>query len=118
MPAPSSRPGAPWGQRPLQVCASRSYARRSPLRGVALVAGLVRELGGTDVRLNSPAGPLETMEGGYGVPALGALIEADGVILATPAPDAASLLSSVAPETTPQIGAIEYGASAVVLMRF
>jgi oxygen-dependent protoporphyrinogen oxidase len=116
----------PWatGHSSLTVAAARRPRPSGPIflgirAGMGrLVEGLAGDLGETDVRTSCPAGPIEVAGQIYRVRAEGVGIEADGVVIAVPAPDAATLLDSVAPNSSKSLAAIRYSASAVVLMRF
>jgi len=70
---------------------------------------------GTDVRLASPAGIIErTAAGGYAV----AGIDADAVVLTTPAAAAGASLASVAPEAAAGIARIRYASVVMVTLAF
>jgi protoporphyrinogen/coproporphyrinogen III oxidase len=116
----------PWaiGRASLTVAAARRpRPSRTTFLGMrggmgSLVEALASGLGEAKVRTGCPAGPIEEAESVYRVPAGGSVLEADGVILAAPAPDAAALLPSAAPEASRHLAGIGYSGSAVVLMRF
>jgi oxygen-dependent protoporphyrinogen oxidase len=61
---------------------------------------------------------IEKLKSGYRVRAAGDWIEASNVIVATPAPSAASLLKGIDPELAKQLAAIPYSSSALVSLIF
>jgi oxygen-dependent protoporphyrinogen oxidase len=70
---------------------------------------------GVDLRLGTPAGTVErTAGGGYAVAGL----EADAVVLTTPADAAAASLTSLAPEAAAGIGRIQYASVVMVTLAF
>jgi len=83
-----------------------------------LVDALVNDLDDVEMRTGCPAQSIDRGEGRYAVRAGGAVLEADAVILATTAPEAATLLRTVAPQASRSLASVDYSASAVVLMRF
>jgi oxygen-dependent protoporphyrinogen oxidase len=81
----------------------------------ALAAGLRRR--GADLRLSSPADRLErSPSGGWLVASAGAVVEADAVVLATPAPVTAALLRPHDDEVAGLLDAIDY--ASVILVTF
>jgi oxygen-dependent protoporphyrinogen oxidase len=80
----------------------------------ALDAGL--RLRGVDVRLSSPADRLERSLDGWTVVSAGRLVEADAVVLATPAPATAALLRPHDDEVAGLLDSIDY--ASVVLVTF
>ena len=83
-----------------------------------LVDAAANDLDGVEVRTRCPAERIEARGLRYAIAAGGRLLEADAVIVAAPAPEAATLLRGVAPQTSKSLAEVSYAASAVVLMRF
>ena len=116
----------PWasGRSSLTVAAGTRPRPTGPMflgmrGGMARLAdGLAGDLGETAVRTACPAAPIEEAGSRYRIPAGGDILEADGVVLAVDARDAATILSSVAPGASTRLAGVRYSASAVVLMRF
>ncbi len=68
---------------------------------------------GVDLRVDSPAGVIEPIDDGrFAVRG----IEADAVIVTTPAPDAAAALAAAAPEAARGVGGITYAGVAMVTL--
>jgi oxygen-dependent protoporphyrinogen oxidase len=84
----------------------------------SLVRALAQALAarGVDVRLSSPADRLERKPGGWTVESAGLVVEADAVVLATPAPATARLLRPHDDEVAGLLAAIDY--ASVVLVTF
>jgi oxygen-dependent protoporphyrinogen oxidase len=128
--APADEIGAdtafPWasGHSSLTVTAARRPRPTGPMfigmRGgmAGLVDGLSGDLGETEVRTESRAGPIEEAGSRYRIPVGDESVRADGVVVAVAAPDAATILGSVAPDASRQLAGVRYSASAVILMRF
>ena len=86
-----------------------------------LIDALARRVagGGGDVRTSSAVHAIEpTLSGGYRVHTRSDTVEADAVIVATPAPAAASLLASHAPEVATALAAIEHASVTLVALAF
>lgn len=104
----------------LSLRAIRDDALRGPpflgIRGgmARLVEGLTRSLERTEIRTAARVEQLRAIRGGYEVRAADATIQADGVVLALPAPSAAPLLASVDRSLARTLGVIAY-ADAVVI---
>jgi protoporphyrinogen/coproporphyrinogen III oxidase len=80
----------------------------------ALAAGLRSR--GADIRVSSPADGLERSSRGWLVASAGTVVEADAVVLATPAPATAGLLRPHDDEVAGLLDAIDY--ASVVLVTF
>lgn len=78
---------------------------------VALAASL-------DVRTGVPATGLVRLPGGYRVETAGEAVDADAVVLATPATPTAALLRDLAPTAAAELAAIESASMAVVTLAF
>ncbi|MEU6060965.1 protoporphyrinogen oxidase [Streptomyces sp. NPDC047097] len=82
------------------------------------VADAVTGLGG-DIRLDRPVHELRRTTGeGWQVRTGGELIEADAVVLATPAWSASELLASLAPAASAELAAVEYASMALVTLAY
>ncbi|MFD7661917.1 protoporphyrinogen oxidase [Streptomyces sp. NPDC059788] len=85
------------------------------------VAEAVRAAGG-DIRTGTPVRELRRTPDGWRVVLDGAdgpaTLDADAVVLATPAPAAARLLSAEAPAAATELSAVEYASMALVTMAF
>lgn len=88
------------------------------LRGglVRLVDALAAAIGPGRLRLGTAVTAIEPAGLGYRVVADGEALEADAVVLATPAFVAAELLAPLAPAVVPLLAAIPYVSTAVVLL--
>lgn len=88
----------------------------APLRGMgAVVDALTARAAGADVRLGARAVRLARERPGYAVSLDdGSRIRADAVIVATPAPVAASLLEELAPQAIPPLRSVAYRGTAAV----
>src|SRR5207244_5346407 len=71
-----------------------------------LAERLVDRIGGDRVRLDHPVSAIEAAPGGYRVCAAGRDLDADAVVVATPAFEAARLLASVGPAAAAELRAI------------
>lgn len=83
-----------------------------------LTERLVDRIGGDRVRLDHPVSEIEPEGGGYRVRAAGKELRADAVVVATPAFEAARLLSNVSPGAAQGLGAIPYVSTAVVFAAY
>ncbi len=81
-----------------------------------LVEALASAIGRERLRLGTPASAIERTGEGYRVLAGGEALEADAVVLATPAFVAAELLAPLAPSVAEPLAAIPYVSTAVVLL--
>jgi oxygen-dependent protoporphyrinogen oxidase len=81
------------------------------------VADAVRAAGG-DILLGTAVDRVTYTGEGWQVVADGAMIEADGVVLAVPAPVAARLLAAPAPAAATELAAVEYASMALVTLAF
>lgn len=91
-------------------------AFHAPAAGMErLVVGLQHLLGG-DVRLSQPARGIERADGRYAVVLEDDVLLVDGVVVATPAKDAAALLGSLAPTAARDLATIDYSSLAVVAL--
>ena len=81
-----------------------------------LVDALATAIGPGRVRLGSPVSGIETAGSGYRLALDGEVLEADAVVLATPAFVAAELLASLTPSVAPVLARIPYVSTAVVLL--
>ncbi|KOG30585.1 protoporphyrinogen oxidase [Streptomyces resistomycificus] len=81
------------------------------------VAESVRERGG-DIRLHSPAHGLRRAGDGWEVLVDDHIEEADAVVLAVPAGEAARLLSAHAPDAATELRAVEYASMALVTLAY
>jgi oxygen-dependent protoporphyrinogen oxidase len=117
------------------ILAARAAAARSPrptsppppafltLRGgldtlVDALEAALRE-GGVDVRLGAPVRTVERAgRGGYAVRLEGEEVRADAVIVAAPAPAAASVLAQLAPDAGRELAAIAYADVALVALAY
>ncbi|MEV6314298.1 protoporphyrinogen oxidase [Streptomyces sp. NPDC051776] len=81
------------------------------------VADAVRAAGG-DIRTGTPVHRMTRTGGGWEMVAGDTLIEADGVVLAVPAPEAARLLAAESPAATAELTAVEYASMALVTLAF
>ncbi|MEU6868749.1 protoporphyrinogen oxidase [Streptomyces sp. NPDC046876] len=82
------------------------------------VAGAVRAAGG-EIRTGAPVRELlRTPEGGWRAVTAAGTVEADAVVLATPAGPAARLLAPLAPAAAAELRAVEYASMALVTMAF
>jgi protoporphyrinogen/coproporphyrinogen III oxidase len=116
----------PWarGRRSLVVAAAARPRPRGPLflgirAGMTrLVDALMESLDRVDVRTSCAVESIARSNGRFVVGTSEGQVPADAVLLAVPATAAAGQLEPVAPEAARHLAAIEYGASAVVLLRF
>ena len=83
-----------------------------------LAERLVERIGGDRVRLDHPVSGMEADPSGYRVRAAGKVLHADAVVLATPAFEAARLLSGLSPGAAEELQAIPYVSTAVVLAAY
>jgi oxygen-dependent protoporphyrinogen oxidase len=94
----------------------------TPTTGLAeIVEALVETLteNGADLRLNTPVSQITKADSRYLVDlSTGETIEADFIILATPAPVSGSLLASFDPELATVLGSIPYVSTATVTMAY
>ncbi len=82
-----------------------------------LPEALVREVGRDTVAVGADVSAVEASpDGGWTVRANGQAVEADAVVVATPAPAASALLAPVNPDAAVDLGRIAYGSAAVVSM--
>jgi oxygen-dependent protoporphyrinogen oxidase len=128
--APADRIGAGWafpwarGQRSLMAAAAARPRPKGPvflgIRGgmSRLVDALVESLEDVEVRTECPVESIGSANGGFALGTASGTVAADAVLLAVPAPSAATLVHPVAPEAARPLASIEYTASAVVLLRF
>ncbi|MFZ0173412.1 MAG: protoporphyrinogen oxidase [Acidimicrobiales bacterium] len=112
---------------PLAATLPAQAAAPSPFFGLAgglgrVVTAVAEELrrSGCDVRLGCSATRIRPAAAGSGyiVETAGGDITADGIVLALPAPQAASLIEDVAPEAAEHLGDVSYGSVAVVTFAF
>ncbi len=89
-------------------------------RGLSeLTTALVEALAGVDIHTNLQSTAVESTPSGYRIiTASGASIEADAVIIATPAPATAQMLDEISPATAGELRDIPYVSSATVSMAF
>ena len=73
---------------------------------------------GERVRVGAPVTAIQPRDGGFRLQAGGLAVEADAVLLALPAPDAARLLGSLAPRAAPALAAIPFAPIAVVMASY
>jgi oxygen-dependent protoporphyrinogen oxidase len=71
---------------------------------------------GVPVRLRCPVSTLAPADRGWRVQTATGLVDADGVVLATPAPASARLLESVLPDVATELGNLEYASVAMVTL--
>ncbi|MBN1452380.1 MAG: protoporphyrinogen oxidase [Anaerolineales bacterium] len=93
----------------------------TPTTGLAeIVEALVDHLQGVDLRLNSPVRTVQRENGKTWIVELesGEALEADSIILATPAPVTGSLLASFDPELTSVLESIHYASTATVTLAY
>lgn len=83
-----------------------------------LVDALVKELSGVQIELGQPVQKLEHRGEGWRVWLEEGWLDADALILATPASAASALLQDIAPEAASALGNIPYGDSATVSFAF
>ncbi|MDP9342665.1 MAG: protoporphyrinogen oxidase [Actinomycetota bacterium] len=83
-----------------------------------LVAALVEDLADARLRTGCAAESISVDGEGLSVGAMGEDVRADAILLAVPAPAAARLLETVAPEAAGPLRDIRYSASAVVLLGY
>jgi len=83
-----------------------------------LAERLVQHIGGDRVLLDHPVSGIEPERGGYRVRAAGKEVQADAVVVATPAFEAARLLSGLSSEGAKELGAIPYVSTAVVVAAY
>jgi len=84
-----------------------------------LVAALTTELGDADLRLDAPVARIERAErGALVVLASGERIEADGVVLATPAGPAAGVVRTAAPAAAAELDGIRTASVALVALAY
>jgi oxygen-dependent protoporphyrinogen oxidase len=81
-----------------------------------LTDGLAEAIGRDRIRASSPASEVTRDGDRYTVLAAGGRVEADAVVLATPAFEAAALVRPLVPEAADELGAIPYASSAVVTL--
>ncbi|MFG2193374.1 protoporphyrinogen oxidase [Streptomyces sp. NPDC048639] len=81
------------------------------------VADSVRAAGG-QIRTGTPVHRMTRTGGTWEMVAGDTLIEADGVVLAVPAPEAARLLAAESPAATAELTAVEYASMALVTLAF
>ena len=92
----------------------------TPTTGLAeIVDALVKHLQTVDLRLNSSVSKITKIDARYLVDVdSGEVLEADSVILATPAPVTGSLLATIDPELTSVLGSIHYASTATVTLAY
>lgn len=92
----------------------------TPTTGLAeIIEVLVDQLQNADLRLNSPVSKVTKNESCYFVEIeTGEVLEADSVILATPAPVSGLLLSSFDPELAAVLSSISYASTATVTLSY
>ena len=73
---------------------------------------------GADLRTDSPVDELRRTPEGWRVATGGRALQADAVVLAVPAPEAARLLRTDAPGAAAELAAVEYAGMALVTMAF
>ncbi|MFE7118649.1 protoporphyrinogen oxidase [Streptomyces sp. NPDC057654] len=103
------------GRLPLAV-AETVRAQGGDIRTGALVSRLTRTATGWTVVIGGSGGTGGT--GGGEAAAGGDVLEADAVVLATPAPAASALLADVTPAAAADLAAVEYASMALVTMAF
>ena len=82
--------------------------------GFAVLVDALLEQSGAELRLGTRTGTIEERDGVLHVPGVG---EADGVVVAAPAPETSRLLASVAPDPAEIIGGVDLASSVVVALR-
>lgn len=91
--------------------------------GLGLLPGAVAAAAAVDVRTGATVRDLARRSGGgwnlvVGSAADPELVQADAVVLATPAPASARLLSDVAPDAALELSRVEYASMAVITLAF
>ncbi len=97
-----------------------SRAMFATLRGglSGLVAALVAAIGSERVALRAPVEGIERTGGALRVSAGGLELDADAVVLATPAFVSSALLTATNPDASEELASIAYGSSAVVALAY
>ncbi|MFG2876970.1 protoporphyrinogen oxidase [Streptomyces sp. NPDC048337] len=115
--------------------ASRAAAERTTVTGAAATgaffAGIAGGIGrlplavadacraaGAQILTNAPVSGIRRTPGGWRITAADRLLDADGVVLATPAGPAAELLAGLAPAAAASLREVEYASMALVTMAF
>ena len=92
----------------------------TPTTGLTeIIEAVVDRLQTADLRLNSPVSRISNIDSRYFVELkTGEALEADSVILATPAPVSGSLLASFDPDLASVLGSIHYASTATVTLAY
>lgn len=114
----AARPGPPRGRPGDDTAGAPVLASLQGGLG-RLAAALADALEGADVRVGSPVRSLRPRpDGGWRVGLGGGHLDADGVVLAVPAPAAAALLAEAAPAAAAALRGISYASVAVALLAY